>query len=464
MSGNIDITVTPERATVGAATGEDRQTHLLVKLQPAATEGRHVPVDLCFVLDCSGTMRRFQLAPDEIARWTDIARGRGELQMITADRRQGAMFTGRTAQELQTTATKPLVVAARAIKQVVGTLSESDSASLVAFADRANVVYDGAAVFDKGQMFEVINELLTDSDAFELGDGTVMAQAVELTAKQVDKASRAGSVARVIIVTDGIVHDPTDTLRQLETLRSQGAGVTTIGIGQDFDEEYLTRIADRSGGQYYYAADPAELATHLTEEANRLQATACQDVGFRIKGERDAVVVDVYQVQPAIKGFEEIVTEQGWTRVKLGELPGAQVTSLLVELGLPELPEGRQTVASMEVSWRPAGSQEQKTERRDAELMYEKTLRPADPDPELAALIDRVAVYKAEREAQWAQEDGDVDRATRRLREATRLLKKIGEDELAADFERQAEDMEKRVPEDKSRTKRLKAATRRLGA
>lgn len=464
MSSNIDISVTPERATVGAASGEDRQTHLLIKLQPSAAEGRHVPVDLCFVLDCSGTMRRFQLAPDEIARWTDIARGRGELQMITADRRQGAMFTGRTAQELQTTTTKPLVLAARAIKQVVGALSDSDSASLVAFADRANVVYDGAAVFDKGQMFEIINDLLSDSDAFELGDGTFMARAIELAAKQVDKASRAGSVARVVIVTDGIVHDPTDALHQLEALRSQGAGITTIGIGQDFDEEYLTRIADRGGGQYYYAADPAELATHLTEEVNRLQATACQDVGLAIKGERDAVVVDAYQVQPAIKGFEEIVTEQGWTRLKLGELPGGQVTSLLVELGLPELPEGAQTIATMEASWRPAGSQEQKKERREVSLMYEKILRPLDPNPEVAALIDRVAVYKAEREAQWAQEDGDVDRATRRLREATRLLKKIGEDKLAADFERQAEDMEKRVPEDKSRTKRLKAATRRLGA
>jgi Ca-activated chloride channel family protein len=464
MSSNIDITVIPERSTVGAASGEDRQTHLLVRLQPSAAEGHHVPVDLCFVLDCSGTMRRFQLAPDEIARWTDIARGRGELQMITADRRQGAMFTGRTAQELQTTATKPLVTAARAIKQVVGTLSESDSASLVAFADHAKLVYDGASLFDKGQMFEIINELLTDSDAFELGDGTVMARAMELAAKQVDKASRAGSVARVIIVTDGIVHDPTDTLRELETLRGRGAGITTIGIGQDFDEEYLTRVADRSGGQYYYAADPAELAAHLTEEAGRLQATACQDVGFGIRGERDAVVVDIYQVQPAIKGFEEIVTEQGWTRVKLGELPGGQAASLLVELGLPDLPDGPQTVAAMEVSWRPAGSQEHKTERREAGIQYEKILKPADRNQEVAGLIDRVAVYKAEREAQWAQEDGDIDRATRRLREATRLLKKIGEDKLAADFERQAEDLEKRVPEDKSRTKRLKAATRRLGA
>jgi Ca-activated chloride channel family protein len=463
MSSDIEITITPERPFVGAPSGEDRQTHLLIQLRPAAGDARHVPVDVCFVLDCSGTMRRFQLTKDEIARWADIARGRGELQTVTADRREGAIFTGRTAQELQATATKPLVVATRAIKQVVGTLSESDSASLVAFADRASVIYDGAKVFDKGQMFEVINELLTESDAFQLGDGTVMAQAIELATKQIAKASQVGSVSRVIVMTDGIVHDPVDTLRRLETLRASGSGITTVGIGQDFDEEYLTRAADRSGGQYYYAAEAGELGDHLTQELNRLQATACQEVGFSIRGQRDAVIVDLYQVQPAIKGFEEIVTEQGWTRVRLGELPGNETTSLLVELGLPELPDGAQQIAMMEVAWRPAGSQQHKTERREAVVTYKKSLTAAEPDAAVAGLIDRVAVYKAEREAQWAQEDGDVDRATRRLREATRLLKRIGDERLAAEFERQAEDLEKRVPEDKHRTKRLKAATRRLG-
>jgi Ca-activated chloride channel family protein len=464
MSSDIDITITPERPFVGAPSGEDRQTHLLVQLRPSAADAPHVPLDVSFVLDCSGTMRRFQLTQDEIARWTTIARGRGEVQPITADRREGAIFTGRTAQELQATASKPLVVAARAIKQVVGTLSESDTASLVAFADRASVIYDGAKFFDKGQMFEVINELLTDSDAFQLGDGTMMAQAIELATKQVAKASQAGSVSRVIIMTDGIVHDPADTLHRIEALRAAGLGVTTVGIGQDFDEEYLTRVADRSGGQYYYAAEAAELGNHLTQELNRLQATACQDVGFGIRGERDAVIVDLYQVQPVIKGFEEMVTEQGWTRVRLGELPGNETTSLLVELGLPELPDGPQQIAMLEVGWRPAGSQQHKTARREASITYKKSLAAAEPDATVAGLIDRVAVYKAEREAQWAQEDGDVDRATRRLREATRLLKKIGDERLAAEFERQAEDLEKRVPEDKSRTKRLKAATRRLGA
>ena len=465
MSNDIDITITPERAPIGAPSGEDRQTHLLVKLLPAATaQDRRLPIDICFVLDCSGTMRRFQLSPEEIARWADTARGRGELQMVTADRREGAIFTGLTLQELQAAATRPLVIAARAIKRVVGALGERDSASLVAFADRASAVYDGARGLDKGQMFEVINELLTDSTAFHLGDGTMMARAIELALKQVEQSSQPGTVSRVIIMTDGIVHDPGDTLTQLQALRAKRVGITTVGIGQDFDEEFLTRVADRSGGQYYYAADPAELGDHLTVELTRLQATAAQDVAVGVTGERDAVVVDVHQVHPVIKGFEEIVTEQGWTRVRLGELPGGEVTAVLVELGLPELPDGPQHVATIEVSWRPAGSQQRKSQRAQAIVPYQKSLQLAERNPEVARLIDRVAVYRAERDAQWAQQDGDVERATRRLREATRLLKRMGEEQLAADFERQAEDLEKRAPEDRTRTKRLKAATRRLGA
>ena len=263
MSTNLEITVVPERPQVGAASGEDRQTHFLVKLLPSAAGQRRVPLDICFVLDCSGTMRRFQLSPEEIAHWTNVAHGRGELQIVTADRREGAVFTGLTAQELQAAATRPLVTAARAIKRVIGALGEADSASLIAFANRAATVYDGTPGLDKAQVFVDYLEHLTDSDAFNLGDGTVMASAVDLTIKQVERTAQPGGVTRVIIMTDGIVHDPNETLRRLETLRAQGLGITTVGIGQDFDEEFLMRIADRSGGQYYYAADPNQLGDQL---------------------------------------------------------------------------------------------------------------------------------------------------------------------------------------------------------
>ena len=76
--------------------------------------------------------------------------------------------------------------------------------------------------------------------------------------------------------------------------------------------------------------------------------------------------------------------------------------------------------------------------------------------------IQRVAIYREERRAQHAIERGEDEAATRHLQAATRMLRRMGAQSLAAEMEAAASEVQAGT-RSLSRTKRIKAATRRLG-
>ena len=85
-------------------------------------------------------------------------------------------------------------------------------------------------------------------------------------------------------------------------------------------------------------------------------------------------------------------------------------------------------------------------------------------DPAVQDLVDRFSVYRFEREAQRAQEKGDLETAREKLGAATRQLHQLGEDTLAQEMEGQLADLGTSRPGDGARVKRIKATTRRLAS
>lgn len=454
----MHVEVRPQFAQV--ASGQEQRLNALVEVTPMVTTGLRLPLNIVVLLDVSGTMRRFQLSEEEAAHWEEVARSRGELQTKRIDREEGLIFTGETLRELQAVAKKPLDLAVTAIKRISGKLGEGDRLSLIAFATKPAVAYDGSEGLDKGKLFEALNRVQADPAQLRAGNGTRAAEAVRLSAAMLAKEASSGVVGRVIILTDGIVQDRGATLGMLESLRQQQMSTTTVGIGQDFDEEFLAKAADSSGGEYYFAAEPGAVADHLGEEMAQMQAVVARQLRISATGLDGARVVDLHQVRPRLRIFEEVSTDGGVTTVEVGDLHTGRKTAVMAELALPAAAAGSHPVAGFKVSWLEPGATEHQAV--DAQLALQFGDTPSEPDQEVADLAGRLAVYKAEREAQWAQEDGDLTLATRKLRQATRILGELGEQDLAAQFEQQAVALESNKGLDPGKTKSLKQATRRL--
>ena len=120
----------------------------------------------------------------------------------------------------------------------------------------------------------------------------------------------------------------------------------------------------------------------------------------------------------------------------------------------------------MQLTWGVAGDTASTHQGRaklklDAEFSNDPTVL-TQTDETVTGIVDRFAIYKFEREAQRAQERGDVEKAREKLGAATRELRRIGEGQLAEDMEGQIAVLNGAAV-DPSRIKRIKSTTRRLG-
>jgi len=225
-------------------------------------------------------------------------------------------------------------------------------------------------------------------------------------------------------------------------------------------------VADNSRGEYYYAADSVEITQRLSQEMTTLQTTIITDLYIAVRGLEGAVVQDIFLVRPAMTMFDEVHTEDGWLRAHVGDVSSAIPTGVIIQAAPPILPAGEHAIIEVLLTWTDPngtlGGSAGNTRALIAARFTDDAALLNQTDPEVQDLVDRYAVYKYEREAQRAQERGDLETAREKLGAATRQLHKIGEDQLAEEMEGQLAGLGGAA--DPSRIKRIKATTRRLAS
>ena len=63
------------------------------------------------------------------------------------------------------------------------------------------------------------------------------------------------------------VTDVNGMVALVERAKQRGIGLTTIGVGSDFNESLLTRMAQAGGGHYVYVANPDQIPTAVQKAA-----------------------------------------------------------------------------------------------------------------------------------------------------------------------------------------------------
>jgi len=171
-------------------------------------------------------------------------------------------------------------------------------------------------------------------------------------------------------------------------------------------------------------------------------------------------------VRPAMTMFDEVHTEEGWLRARVGDVSSTAPAGVIVQVAPPILPAGEHAIIEALLTWTDPNSLiAANSGNARAVVTAQFTDDPAllhQTDPEVQDLVNRYAVYRYEREAQRAQERGDLDTAREKLGAATRQLRKIGEEHLAQEMEGQMAGLGDAA--NPSRVKRIKATTRRLAS
>ncbi len=114
-------------------------------------------------------------------------------------------------------------------------------------------------------------------------------------------------------------------MRAAESFK-RGTSVSTLGVGLDYNEDLMTRIADQGGGRYHFIKSADEVARVLADELAGLVSTAASGIQLELRPAPGVTVARVF-------GYP-VRSEQGATRVAIGSIAANQVREVVVRLNL----------------------------------------------------------------------------------------------------------------------------------
>ena len=167
----------------------------------------------------------------------------------------------------------------QAAMQLVDRLAPNDIFSLVIFSDHAQVLVPAQKVKDKDALKEKIQSIRADGS-------TALYAGVKMGADQLQEYFSSKRINRIILLSDGLANVGPSTPRDLRRLGSdlaeRGIAVTTIGVGDDYNEDLMAGLAEANDANFYYVKDTEKLPEIFAKELGGLLTVAARDVRIEI--------------------------------------------------------------------------------------------------------------------------------------------------------------------------------------
>jgi Ca-activated chloride channel homolog len=325
--------------------------------------------------------------------------------------------------------------------------------SIVTFSDRAEVLLPAGARREPWEIESAIHLI-------QSGGGTEIYQGLMTAMAEVHRLWDSSAVNHIILVTDGRTYGDEDACLQLAEIASrQGVAITCLGIGDDWNDIFLDKLAAVTGGSSMYAADPGEINKILMAKIHNLSQVYANNVVLHGKSENSVELNCAFRLQPETS---ELPREYP---IHLGSIPDDGSLNILLEFLIKTNPERKEKVTLFEgrINLKCANNE------RSLTSMYVNLNRtfgdsPSSEIPSDAILraVERLTLYRMQEKAYQELSNGDIEPATQRLEYlATRLLS-LGERDLSQSIREEISNIQQGSSISARGKKRIKYGTRSL--
>lgn len=167
----------------------------------------------------------------------------------------------------------PIEQARRASLEMIDALKDGDRLAVIAFHTRTEVLLPSTEL--SSDVRADVKEHISKMQAVGTTD---MAGGLSEALQQVQSHFDQKGINRVVLVGDGIPNVPSSIESTAREAADSGITITTLGLGLDYDETLMGKIAEISGGRFKYVESADKLAGFFQQELQHLDTVYARQV------------------------------------------------------------------------------------------------------------------------------------------------------------------------------------------
>jgi len=309
---------------------------------------------------------------------------------------------------------EPMEHAKQAAARLIGKLDSQDAFTVVTYSSGDEVVVPMTRATDaaKANARAAIARIYDDG-------GTCISCGLTRGAGELSRSPVDGGLQRIVLISDGQANeglwDRGELLQLAQDTAAHGVSISALGVGLDFDEVTMQRIAEVGRGNYYFVEDIAQLAGMFAIELGGLTETVASDVKLLVEGGSDV------RIENAI-GYP--MERQGnWVVIPVADLRAGETRKVVLRVTTTS-----PTLASahVQLGWRRVsdGATRRASAEATAELTTDAALVSASVDPGAMQSVEEALAAQALDRATTVYETQGYDAAKRVLDERVEQMNK----------------------------------------
>lgn len=343
----------------------------------ASSQDRTVPLNLCLVLDHSGSMN------------------------------------GRSLETVK-----------KAAIRLIERLQPGDRLCVVAFDHRAKVLVRNQAIDDLDSAIKPIKRLSADG-------GTAIDEGLKLGVEELIKGKQE-TVSQLFLLTDGENEHGNNKrcLKLAQLAADNNLTLNSLGFGDNWNQDILEKIADLGGGALSYIERPEQAVEEFGRLFTRIQAVGLTNAYLLLELMPQVRLAELKPIAQVAPDTIELPVQQESDRfvVRLGDLMTDAERVVLANLYVNQLPPGLQTIATVQVRYDDPSLGQEKlfSERVPVDIEVQQTYQPA-LNTQVQNSILALAKYRQTQIAETKLQQGDRAGAATMLQTAAKTAIQMGD-------------------------------------
>lgn len=205
----------------------------------------------------------------------------------------------------------------KALIDFIGQLNSTDIVSLVVFDDQSVVAVPAQPLGDKRKITDIIYTI-------QAGGGTVIFDGMVKGFEEVQKNVSPKYVSRLILLTDGYdSYPPEQVVSKAKEYIQKGIQLSAVGVGTDYNQPLMSQLASAGGGLLHFAGESNNIEKAFRQEMESILYPMAKAASLELIYNNQLVYRQLY-------GYENEKVTQGNMKVQIDHLfPGLSKLGLV---------------------------------------------------------------------------------------------------------------------------------------